>query len=178
MKTLTILLLIHIIFAFSARSDTLANTFSTVDTFLKEEIKNLSSSYLEGKLDFENPVMVDVDKDGDFDALKFEDGNVAYYNNVGSLDKPSFILENSKYEKYERAFFIDPKIPYPIFFADKDGDGDMDMFVIKDKIYNNQQQKFEYNIAIAENTIDISTGTLITIILVLVIVLLVLAIIR
>lgn len=178
MKTLTIVLLIQILFAFSVLSDTPLNTISSVKTFSKEEIKNLSSSYLEGKLDFDNPVMVDVDKDSDFDALKFEDGNVAYYKNVGNLDNPSFILENANYDKYENAFFIDTKMPYPMFFADNDGDGDMDMFVVKDKVFNNQLQKFEYKVASAENSADLSTGTLITIILVLVIVLLVLAIIR
>jgi hypothetical protein len=172
MKTLSILLLYLLFFSYSALSDTPVNTFS------KDDIKKLSCSYLEGKLDFENPVMVDVDKDGDFDALKFDDGNVAYYKNVGSLEKPSFILENEHYEKYEKAFFLDTKMPYPMFFADIDGDGDMDMFVIKDKVFNNQQQKFEYKVASAENSADLSTGTLITIILVLVIVLLVLAILR
>jgi hypothetical protein len=122
--------------------------------------------------------MVDVDKDGDFDALKFDNGNVEYYKNTGTAENPSFILENKHYEKYDKAFFVDPKMPYPIFFADKDGDGDMDLFVVKDKEYNKQQHKYEYKIASAENTMDLDTGTLITIILVLVIVLLVLAILR
>ncbi len=172
MKTLSTVILFLIFFSYPLSSGTPLNTFS------KDEIKKLSGKYLEGKLDFENPVMVDVDKDGDFDALKFEDGNVAYYKNVSTLDNPSFILENANYEKYENAFFIDTKIPYPIFFADSDGDGDMDMFVVNDKVFNNQQQKFEYKVASAENSADLSTGTLITIILVLVIVLLVLAIIH
>ncbi len=147
-------------------------------TFNSDDISKLSSSYVEGKLDFSNPVMVDVDKDGDFDALKFDNGNVSYYKNVGTLESPTFILEDKNYEKYERVMFIDPKIPYPMFFADSDGDGDMDMFVIKDKVYDKQQQTYKYKVASAENSMDLSTGTLITIILVLVIVLLVLAIIR
>ena len=146
--------------------------------FNSDDIGKLTGSYIEGKLDFSNPVMVDVDLDGDFDALKFDDGNVAYYKNVGTLENPTFILEDRNYEKYDRVMFIDPKIPYPMFFADSDGDGDMDMFVVKDKVYDKQQQTYKYKVASAENSMDLSTGTLITIILVLVIVLLVLAIIR
>ncbi|MEO8512895.1 MAG: hypothetical protein ABI543_05005 [Ignavibacteria bacterium] len=172
MKTLSAIFLFLTFVSLSSLANSPENTFSS------EQIKKLSGSYLEGKLDFDNPVMVDVDKDGDFDALKFEDGNVAYYKNVGTLESPSFILENANYEKYERAFFLDTKMPYPMFFADNDGDGDMDMFVVKDKVFNNQQQKFEYKVASAENSADLSTGTLITIILVLVIVLLVLAIVH
>jgi hypothetical protein len=147
-------------------------------TFTKDDITKLSGSYLEGKLDFKNPVMVDVDNDGDFDALKFDNGNVEYYKNVGTLENPSFILENKNYDSYGNVLFIEAKIPYPLFFADTDGDGDMDMFVIKDRSYNKQQQKFEYKVSSAENTADLSTGTLITIILILVIVLLILAIVR
>lgn len=147
-------------------------------TFTKKEIKDLSGAYLEGKLDFENPVIVDVDKDGDFDALKFDDGNVEYYKNVGSLESPSFILENKHYEKYDEAFFISGKMPYPIFFADKDGDADMDLFVVKDKEFDKSQSKYEYNVAYSENSLDLDTGTLITIILILVIIVLVIAIVR
>ncbi len=149
-----------------------------LNTFSNDDIKKISGAYLEGKLDFENPVMVDVDKDGDFDALKFDDGNVSYYKNMGTNESPSFVLENENYESYSRTFFVDPKIPYPMFFADKDGDGDMDMFVIKDKKYNAASHSYEYKVTGAENSMDLSTGTLITIILVLVIVLLVLAIVR
>jgi hypothetical protein len=170
----TTLFFLTLFFAFTAgiKSDVPGKTFNN------DEISKLSGSYLEGKLDFRNPVMVDVDKDGDFDALRFNDGNVEYYKNVGSLESPSFILEDRHYDKYERVMFVDPKIPYPMFFADKDGDGDMDMFVIKDKSYDSQQQTYKYKVASAENSMDLSTGTLITIILVLVIVLLVIAIVR
>ncbi|HRE11538.1 MAG TPA: VCBS repeat-containing protein [Ignavibacteria bacterium] len=147
-------------------------------TFSNDDIKKITGAYLEGKLDFENPVMVDVDKDGDFDALKFNDGKVSYYKNVGTNESPSFVLENENYETYSRTFFVEPKMPYPIFFADKDGDGDMDLFVIKDKKYDAASHSYEYKVTGAENSMDLSTGTLITIILVLVIVLLVLAIIR
>lgn len=145
-------------------------------TFTKKEIKELSGSYLNGKLDFDNPVIVDVDKDGDFDALKFDNGTVSYYKNAGSLENPSFVLENKNYDNYDPAFFVSANIPYPIFFADKDGDSDMDIFVVKDKVYDKSQQKYEYEISYSENALDLDTGTLITIILVLIIVILVLAI--
>jgi hypothetical protein len=147
-------------------------------TFTKKEIKDLSGAYLEGKLDFDNPVIVDVDKDGDFDALKFDNGNVSYYKNVGTLESPSFILENKNYDKYDEAFFISSKMPYPIFFADKDGDADVDLFVVKDKEYNQSFSKYDYEISYSENSLDLDTGTLITIILILVIVVLVIAIVR
>jgi hypothetical protein len=147
-------------------------------TFSKEEIGKLSGAYLNYKLDFNNPVLVDVDKDGDFDALKFDDGNVEYYKNTGTLEAPSFILENRNYESYDHTLLIDVTIPYPIFFADNDSDGDMDMFVIKEKAFNKYQNRYEYKAAVAENALSLDTGTLITIILVLVIVILVLAILR
>ncbi|HEY3250779.1 MAG TPA: VCBS repeat-containing protein [Ignavibacteria bacterium] len=144
--------------------------------FSKEDIKKLAGAYLEGKLSFENPIFVDVDKDGDFDALKFNSGNVEYYKNTGTIENPVFILENKNYDKYDIAFFADPKMPYPIFFADMDGDKDLDLFVIRDKEYNRVEKKYNYNISTASNALDLDTGTLITIILVLVIVILVLAI--
>lgn len=148
----------------------------SVKTFTKNEIRNLSEAYLSGKLMFDNPVIVDVDKDGDFDALKFDDGNVEYYKNVGSLENPSFILENKNYDKYDPVFFVNANVPYPIFFADKDGDADMDLFVVKDRVYDKTQNKYSYKIAYSENALGLDTGTLITIILVLIIVILVLAI--
>ena len=143
-----------------------------------DDIKKIAGSYMESGLPFENPVMVDVDNDGDFDALNFDDGNVEFYKNTGTLEKPVFILENKNYESYNNAFFVKSGIPYPMFFADSDGDGDMDMFVVKDKTFNTVQNKYDYNISSAENSLSLDTGTLITIILVLVIVLLVLAILK
>lgn len=172
MRKLIFLLLFLFLLQSTAFSDIPRSIFS------KKDIIGLTGLYLESGLHIENPVFVDVDKDGDFDALKFDDGNVEYFKNVGSLKCPSFVLENQNYEKYDNAFFVNPKIPYPMFFADMDGDEDMDMFVIKDKVYNNVQNKYEYNVTSAENALDLDTGTLITIILVLVIVLLVLAILR
>lgn len=173
MKKLTeIILAVSILFAFNS----FAYAGIADKKFTKEEIKKLSGSYLEGKLEFANPVIVDVDKDGDFDALKFDDGNVEYYKNVGSLENPSFILENKNFDEYDPAFFVSAKVPYPIFFADKDGDADMDLFVVKDKIYDRSQQKYKYEVSYSENALGLDTGTLITIILVLIIVILVLTI--
>jgi hypothetical protein len=108
--------------------------------------------------------------------LKFDNGNVEYYKNTGSLENPLFILEDKHYDSYSVGFFVEPKMPYPIFFADNDGDKDLDMFVVKDKEYNRYEKKFNYKIASAGNALNLDTGTLITIILVLVIVILVLAI--
>jgi len=147
-----------------------------VKTFSNKEIRDLSASYLDGRLSFEDPVFVDVDKDGDFDALNFDNGNVELYKNVGTLEKPAFLLENEHYDKYDATLLHGVKMPYPMFFADKDGDGDMDMFVIKDKEFNKKENRFHYKVSSAENTMDLDTATLITIILVLVIVLLLLAI--
>lgn len=175
MKKTIILLTIFLVFA---SVYPIYSSEQPVKSFTKEEITKLSGTYLDGKLDFKNPVMVDIDNDGDFDALKFDNGNVEYYKNVGTLDNPTFILEDKNYESYGNVLFIEAKIPYPLFFADTDGDGDMDMFVVKDKIYDKQQHKYEYKIAAAENSLNLDTGTLITIILVLVIVLLVLAVLR
>lgn len=171
MKRLTLYISLVLLFNIFIKAD-------TYDTFTKEQIKNISGSYLEGKLDFENPVLVDIDKDGDFDALKFDNGNVEYYKNVGTLEAPSFILENKNYEHYDPAFFVEAKIPYPIFFADRDGDKDMDLFVVKDKELNKVDNKYSYEIAYSENALDLDTGTLITLILILIIVVLVLAILR
>ena len=47
----------------------------------------------------------------------------------------SFVPENMKYDKYNSASIIDISLPYPVFFADKNGDSSPDMFVIKDKMY-------------------------------------------
>lgn len=146
--------------------------------FNKQDIEKLSGVYLESVPGIKNPVMVDVDKDGDFDILKFDDGNVEYYRNTGTLDAPVFILENRNYDTYERVMMIDPKIPYPLFFADSDSDGDMDMFVVKDRVYNKDQNMYSYKTSYSENVLGLDTGTLVTIILILVIVILVLAILR
>jgi hypothetical protein len=151
----------------------------TVKTvFTKEDIKNLAGVYLDNNLGLKNPAIVDVDKDGDFDILIFNDGNVEYYKNTGTLEKPFFVVENMKYDKYTTAAFFDAALPYPVFFADRNGDTNPDMFVIQDKTYNLKQQKYEYKVFYAENGLDISTGMLITIVLVLLIIVLVIVIVR
>ena len=147
-------------------------------TFTKEEIRKLSDLYVHNNLNIKNPAIVDVDGDGNFDLLKFNDGNVEYYRNTGTLEKPIFVLENKNYDTYKEASFIKTGMPMPVFFADNDGDGDLDMFAVNEKGYNTLTQQNEYKIYTAENSLDLDTGTLITIILILVIVLLLLAILR
>jgi len=145
--------------------------------FTKEDIKKLADVYVENNLGLKNPAIVDVDRDGDFDILIFNDGNVEYYKNTGTLEKPFFIPENMKYDKYTTASFIDIALPYPVFFADKNGDKSPDMFVVKDKIYDTRLQKYEYKLLYAENSLFLDTGVLITIVLVLLIIVLVIIII-
>lgn len=155
------------------------NTVSFADnnlpTFSKEQIEKLADAYIHNNLNIKNPVFVDVDKDGIFDILSFKDGNVEYYKNTGTLEKPFFVLVNKNYDKYNVPAIIHG-MPMPIFFADKNGDGKLDMFAIKEKGYDKDTKKNEYRVLYAENALDMDTGTLITIILVLVIVILLLAI--
>jgi hypothetical protein len=146
--------------------------------FTKEDIKIISDVYVHNNLNIENPAIVDVDGDGNFDLLKFNNGNVEYYRNIGSLEKPSFVLENKNYDTYKEASFLKTGMPMPVFFADNDGDGDLDMFAVNEKGYNMLTQQNEYKIYTAENALNLDTGTLITIILILVIVLLLLAILK
>ena len=142
----------------------------TKKTFTKKEIVKLADAYINNNVSVNNPVFTDIDKDGDFDILDFTNkGNVVYYKNTGTLEKPFFVLENKKFDNYEMNSFLPNGIPIPVFFADKDGDGDSDMFGI---VKSNN----EYKAAVAENSLSISDGTLITIILVLVIIVLVIAI--
>jgi FG-GAP-like repeat len=144
--------------------------------FTSEEIKNLAAAYVENNLGLKNPAIVDVDKDGDFDILIFNNGNVEYYKNTGTLENPFFVTENMKYDKYSSTSFIKIALPYPVFFADKNGDSSPDMFVINDKMFDQQQQKNEYKVLYSENVLGLDTGVLITIVLVLLIIVLVLAI--
>lgn len=148
----------------------------TTKVFTNSEIQSLASVYIENNLGIKNPAIVDVDKDGDFDILVFNEGNVEYYKNTGTIDKPFFILENKNYDKYSTTLPVDIELPYPVFFADKNGDSSPDMFVIQDKVFNTQQQKTEYKVLYAENVLGLDTGVLITIVLVLLIIVLVLAI--
>lgn len=147
--------------------------------FTKEEITNIADGYVHNNLGLKNPAIVDVDNDGKLDILIFKDGNVEYYRNTGTLEKPFFVLENKHYDSYKSAaVFFDVKMPYPIFFADASGDGKPDMFIVKNEQYNQQTQKMEYEVSYEKNVMDLDTGTLITIILVLLIVVLVIAIVH
>ncbi len=177
MKKLTII--ITVLFALLAPGIKLLSSDNPVTpqkVFTSEDIKKLAGVYIENNLGLKNPAIVDVDNDGDFDILVFNEGNVEYYKNTGTTEKPFFVAENMKYDKYNSASIIDMSLPYPVFFADKNGDSAPDMFVIKDKIYDTQQQKTEYRVLYADNVLGLDTGVLITIVLVLLIIVLVLAI--
>ena len=177
MKNLTIVFTLILIFLSSGvRIISSENPVTPKKVFTNEDIKKLADVYVENNLGLENPAIVDVDKDGDFDILIFNDGNVEYYRNTGSLEKPFFIPENMKYDKYTSTSFIEIALPYPVFFADKNGDSSPDMFVVKDRVYDTKQQKNEYKVLYAENGLNLDTGVLITIVLVLLIIVLVLAI--
>lgn len=174
MKYIIFILTFSVLFVFNSRAD----ENKVQKTFSKDDIKKLAYAYVHNNVNVENPAIVDVDKDGKFDLLKFNDGNVEYYRNIGTLEEPKFVLENKHYDKYTEASFLKTGMPMPIFFADKDGDGDLDMFAVRETGFNTLTQQNEYKVYTAENSMDLDTGTLITIILVLVIVLLLLAILR
>jgi hypothetical protein len=144
-------------------------------TFSKQQIEKITDAYIHNNLNIEDPVFADVDNDGVFDILYFNDGNVEYYRNTGTLEKPYFVLANKHYDKYRMPGIIGG-MPLPVFFADADGDGDLDMYAVKEKGYDKDTKKNEYRVLYASNALDLDTGTLITIILVLVIVILLLAI--
>lgn len=146
-------------------------------TFSKKEIRNLAPVYVNNNVNIQDPVIVDVDNDGDFDILNFTlKGNVEYYKNNGTLEKPFFILEDKNYENYDISTFIPRSLMVPVFFADKDGDNDVDLFAIVKEGYNAKTFQQQYKALYAENTLSLDNGTLITIILVLVIIVLLLAI--
>src|SRR3970040_126617 len=69
--------------------------------FTKNEISLLAPEYLSNGTGSLRPAIIDVDGDGDFDMLIFNDGNVEYHKNIGTLEKPEFILENKNYDNYE-----------------------------------------------------------------------------
>jgi hypothetical protein len=179
-KSIIILIILFSFVSLKADEKNPSNNGKTLvqKVFTKEDIKKLSDSYVNNNMHVTNPAIVDVDGDGNFDLLKFNDGKVEYYRNTGSLEEPKFVLENKNYDSYQEASFLKTGMPMPIFFADKDGDGDLDLFAVKEKGYNQLTQQNEYKIYAAENSLDLDTGTLITIILVLVIALLILMILR
>ena len=178
MKNLTIVLTVFLVFlAPGYKLLSSEGPAATNKVFTINEIKKLAGVYSENNLVLKNPAIVDVDKDGDFDILIFNDGNVEYYRNTGTLEKPFFIPENMKYDSYASVSFIEIALPYPVFFADGNGNSSPDMFVVKDKVYNSQTQRYEHKILYAENALGLDTGVLITIVLVLLIIVLVLIII-
>jgi hypothetical protein len=177
MKNLTIVIsLFLILFLPGIKLLSSDNPITTKKVFSYEDIKKLTNVYVENNLGIKNPAIVDVDGDGDFDILIFNDGNVEYYKNTGTLENPFFVPENMKYDTYIAASFIDLKLPKPVFFADRNGDGKPDMFVVRDKIFDTKLQKSEYRVLYAQNFLGLDTGVLITIILVLIIVVLLIAI--
>lgn len=177
MKKLTILLCMLLgFFAINKKLMSSEDPSVPKTVYTNADIQSLAAVYLENNLGIKNPAIVDVDKDGDFDILVFKEGNVEYFKNTGTLEKPHFIPENMNYDKYSTTLPIDIDLPYPVFFADKNGDSSPDMFVIQDKVYDTQQQKTEYKVLYAENVLGLDTGVLITIVLVLLIIVLVLAI--
>ena len=148
-------------------------------TFSKKDISNLAEQYIKNNAGVKNPIIVDVDNDGNFDILNFTSkGNVEYYRNTGSLEVPDFVLENKNYDKYEVNSFLPNGLKIPVFFADNDGDNDMDVFGIVTDGYDSQTHKLKYEPVYVENTMDLDHYTLITIILVLLIVVLLIVIIR
>lgn len=146
--------------------------------FTIEDIKKLADQYVNNNLGLKNPAIADVDGDGVFDILMFNKGNVEFYKNTGTLESPFFVAQNMHYDTYSTAFFFEGALPYPLFFADRNGDGKVDMFAVKDKLYNTETKKMDYKIMYAENVLGLDTGVLITIILVLIIVILILAIVH
>jgi hypothetical protein len=171
-------LLVSFIFIFLTVSLVNASTDTVkVKTFTKKEIKKLAPVYINNNVNIQDPVIVDVDLDGDFDILNFTlKGNVEYYKNTGTLERPFFVLEDEDYEKYDISTFIPKSLILPIFFADRDGDNDVDLFAMVKEGYNVNTFQQQYQAMYTENTLSLDHGTLITIILVLVIIVLVLAI--
>lgn len=148
-------------------------------TFSKKDISGLADSYIKNNMGITNPVIVDVDEDGDFDILKFTSkGNVEYYKNVGSLVEPFFKLENKNFDNYEVNSFLPKGLLMPVFFADRDGDKDPDVFAMVKGDYDMQNHQQKYETVYIENTMDLNNYTLITIILVLLIVALLIVIVR
>jgi len=148
-------------------------------TFSKKDIQKLADGYINNNAGVKNPVIVDVDNDGDFDILKFTSkGNVEYYKNSGSLESPVLSLENKNFDKYEVSSFLPKGLLMPAFFADKDGDSDPDVFAMVKGDYNLKTNQQNYDVVYIENTMDLDQYTLITIILVLLIVALLVIIVR
>ena len=76
------------------------------------------------------PTFIDLDNDGDLDAIVGEDsGNLNYFENVGSASSASF----SQATSFDNPFYgIDVGTDSEPAFADMDGDGDYDLLVAED----------------------------------------------
>lgn len=130
--------------------------------FTKAEIFQMAERYLTAAPE-ENPVFVDLDTDGDFDVLHFNDkGFVEHFKNTGSNEHPLFELVTDRFDDYEIHSILGAGLPCPAFMADADGDGDADMFAITGKKGNAAS-----NVELVENQFEVTQGLLITIILVL-----------
>jgi hypothetical protein len=174
-KYYLLILILSLFISTNIKSD---NNDPVKKTFSKSDIEKLADAYVNNNVHATNPVIIDIDKDGKFDLLVFNKGNVEYYRNTGTLDKPFFVLENAHYDKYKVPDMLPVGLPCPIFFADNGGKGKLDMYAVTKLDFNPQTNEYNYRILHAENALNLDQGTLITIILVLVIVLLVLAIIH
>lgn len=154
-----------------------ANSPSGTKTiFSKKDIQSLAPQYINNNVKVKNPMIVDVDNDGNFDILKFTSkGKVEYYKNTGTLEIPFFVLADKNFDNYEINSFL-PKMLIPMFFADSDGDKDADAFGIVSSGYDKKTLQEKYDVVEVENTAFFDNYTLITIILVLVIIVLLIAI--
>lgn len=151
----------------------------TKTVYSKKVILELAPLYINNNVKVKNPVIVDVNNDGIFDILNFTSkGNIEYYRNTGSVEKPFFVLENKNFDNYEVSSFMPKGILMPVFFADKDGDQDADLFGIVKDGYDSKTFQQKYKTVYVENTMDIDNYTLITIILVLIIIALLLVILK
>ncbi|MBK9333097.1 MAG: VCBS repeat-containing protein [Ignavibacteria bacterium] len=167
MKKLTMILLVMAMFY---GADVRSDEITPSKKFTKHQIEVLSKVYINNNLNIKNPVMVDMDADGDFDILNYTDkGNIEYYKNNGTLEKPEFVLENKKFDNYEMNTLLPAGVPVPVFLANADNDSDIDIFGIAER-------SNKYEAMYIENTMDLDHYTLITIILVLVVVVLLIAI--
>jgi Ca2+-binding RTX toxin-like protein len=73
------------------------------------------------------PTFADLDGDGDLDAaIGNWEGNIYYYKNIGSANRPSFSEQTGSNNPFNGV-----RLPYyaAASFADIDGDGDLDAFI-------------------------------------------------
>jgi len=73
---------------------------------------------------YSHPTFCDIDGDGDFDLfVGSTDKGIAYFQNIGTLSHPNFILADTSFAHVGGNYEYDP------VFIDIDGDGDKDLFV-------------------------------------------------